>query len=613
MQLERLGNPGKTGTAVWLGLALALMLGMWATFGSASPAQADTSPEGCSSNNLGLDIQRALAPGQTGPANASVVSPGQEILYRVTVNNTNGEGCDVINANVTLTLPAADGTATGTVIDLTPDSAIYDGTDADFPVDGSGDTIYPAVSYTVSVDPGVTTIVARADVLSVDGLLDTPEGQPGDLVEISKTVSSTVTVPDISIEKTPDGEEIQAGDTASFTIEVTATGGGTATDVMLDDELPAGYTWTESPDNADCTITGGTTLNCDIGDMQDGDVFSVTVETATVNPDDCGVVLNNLATASGSNVDSVEDAGDISIICPEITIEKTPDGGEVVAPGTASFTIVVTNVGPGTATGVTIDDTLPTLPSGGSWVENPDLAECDITGGNVLGCDIGDMAAGESFEVTVESPVSDPEDCDVVLDNTAFANAGNDSEVSDVGDITILCEVPQLTIEKSPDGGTIEPGSTATFSITVSNLGPGTAFDTVLNDELPAGYVWSEDPDNADCEITGGTTLNCDIGDMAPDDTFTVTVSTETDPETPECLLENVASASASNHSEVSDPGDIVCTSRKVSSVTTFFGGDSASGGTPWGAAATGVGLAGLLGGSAYALHRRRANQAVAN
>jgi uncharacterized repeat protein (TIGR01451 family) len=600
MQLERLKNPGRKGTALWLSLALALVLGSWMAFGPAFSASADTSPPGCSANNLALDVERTLAPGEIGPVNASVVSSGQEILYTVSVDNHNGDGCDVINATVKLTLPAADGTATGTVVDLTPDSALYDGTDADFPVDHTGDTIYPDVSYTVSVNPGVTVITAQADVIAPQGLLDTPDGTPGDLVQISKTVSSTVTTPDLVIEKTPDGGAIQAGDTASFSITVTNNGPGVALDVALDDDLPAGYTWTENPDVAECTIAGGS-LHCDIGDMASGDSFSVTVETPTSYPDDCGVTLNNLAVASGSNAAEVSDNGDISVSCPQLTIEKTPDGGTVVAPGTASFTIVLTNNGPGVATGVVIDDDLP---AGYTWTENPDAGECDITAGH-LHCDVGNLNDGQSVSVTVEAPVSDPGDCDDVLLNSVTASATNNGTVTDNGDITVECQVPQLTIDKTPDGGTIDPGDTAAFTIVVTNLGPGTAYSAVLDDELPAGYTWVEDPDTAECDISGGTTLHCDLGDMAPADSFSVTVSADTDPAVPDCVLENVATASALNNGTVSDPGDIKCTSKRVASVTTFFGGDSASGGTPWGAAAMGFGLAGLLGGTALAIRRR--------
>ena len=65
------------------------------------------------------------------------------------------------------------------------------------------------------------------------------------------------------------------------------------------------------------------------------------------------------------------------------------------------FTVQVDNAGPGTANDVKLSDTLPTGVVGDTWVEDPDNAECEITGGNQLDCAFGDLASGASKTVNM--------------------------------------------------------------------------------------------------------------------------------------------------------------------------------------------------------------------
>src|SRR2546430_1257709 len=76
---------------------------------------------------------------------------------------------------------------------------------------------------------------------------------------------------------------------------------------------------------------------------------------------------------------------------------------------------------------------------------------------------------------------------------------------------------PALVFTKDPDGATIAPGGTATFTYTIKNTGGTTADSPQLVDPLPinAGIVWTTP--NADCSIDPpGQTLNCDFPALAP-------------------------------------------------------------------------------------------------
>src|SRR5207344_2757336 len=101
--------------------------------------------------------------------------------------------------------------------------------------------------------------------------------------------------------------------------------------------------------------------------------------------------------------------------------------------------------------------------------------------------------------------------------NTATGAASNAASVTDPGSIT--CQQPVLVIAKTPDGGTITAGQTATFTIVVTNTGTGTATGVAINDPLPNGATLTWQTGSPGCSIQGAgaaQTLSCpNIGTLA--------------------------------------------------------------------------------------------------
>jgi uncharacterized repeat protein (TIGR01451 family) len=79
---------------------------------------------------------------------------------------------------------------------------------------------------------------------------------------------------------------------------------------------------------------------------------------------------------------------------------------------------------------------------------------------------------------------------------------------------------PVLKIVKVGNGP-LAIGSQAKFTITVTNLGPGSAKDVVVTDVLPAGLAWTE---QSACSIAAGA-LTCDVGTLTEGQVFSVVVS----------------------------------------------------------------------------------------
>src|SRR5207244_2836547 len=84
---------------------------------------------------------------------------------------------------------------------------------------------------------------------------------------------------------------------------------------------------------------------------------------------DAGHVTNTAtghATFNGNAVNSNQDSETVTATPPNLHITKTADAGTVSAGDPIGFAITVNNTGTGTATGVTVHDTLPTNP-GTNW------------------------------------------------------------------------------------------------------------------------------------------------------------------------------------------------------------------------------------------------------
>lgn len=135
---------------------------------------AHTSPPGCNSNRLNVDITK----------NKTEVQQGDTLVYSVNVANLDAGSalaCDFTNVTIDVTLPAADGTPTGTVVNVVTNASYT----ASMPVTSVG-----TVPYIVNVNAGVTDIVAQ---VSASGTLhDAPVDHSA---TITRTVGTSVIVP----------------------------------------------------------------------------------------------------------------------------------------------------------------------------------------------------------------------------------------------------------------------------------------------------------------------------------------------------------------------------------------------------------------------------------
>ncbi len=216
----------------------------------------------------------------------------------------------------------------------------------------------------------------------------------------------------------------------------------------------------------------------------------------------------------------------------DLVVTKTDSPDPVVENTNVTYTVVVTNGGPGAASGVTLVDTLDPLVTYVS--ATPTQGTCAENTGTVT-CSLGALADNASATVTivVTAPAFSAAQ---QLTNTASVSATEPDPVSSNNSSTELTTVVEagaptadlaVTKTDSPDPVLLD-GSTVTYTITVTNNGPDAATGVTMSDTLPpvgaAFQSVSTDTGQCDAQPDGNGMLDCTIGDLAVDGIATVTI-----------------------------------------------------------------------------------------
>ncbi|HEX4147174.1 MAG TPA: SdrD B-like domain-containing protein [Pirellulales bacterium] len=457
----------------------------------------------------------------------------QSLTYTVVVSNS-GPG-SVTGATITDPIPS----------DLTGDTwtALSTGSVAatGFATSGSGNIDQTGVN--LPANSAITYTITGTVSSSASGTFsNTAAVAPP--IGTAKTATDSDNLPFLSIDKTDNAGgssstlsigNVTNGQTLIYTITISNSGPGSVTGVSVSDPLPseltnANYTTTLSGGATDTTPSGtGVTTITDTVSLPAGSSIVYTVTGTLDIPTDTDVPINSISntvseTPTGGITQTATDFDNVI----RLGISKTDNSVDSsVIPGQSlTYTVVVTNHGAGTATGVTIVDPVPANFTGDTWTAAsttvPAATGFSATGsGNIDDTNVT-MPPDSSITYTVTGTVSSTATSGSTLTNTATATPPGGTPVSATDTDTV--GTPDLSITKvdnaggssiTPATGNVIPGQSLTYTVVVSNTGTGAVAGATVSDPLPSTF----DSANYTTALTGGAT------DMNPSGTGVTSIS----------------------------------------------------------------------------------------
>ncbi len=426
--------------------------------------------------------QQSYFPGATSIYTVTVRNNGPRIATNVLVNSAIPAGI----TNFSWTGNAANGTNTAlnnTISSLLPGQSMVYTITMQIPLSFTGNLVSIATANSSLTDNNTANNTATDT--------DT-QGDEADVV-ITNTNDQLLYIP---------------GGTSVYTVTVTNNGPLNATNILVQNAIPAGIT------NFSWTGNGATgtdvNLNNTIVSLQPGQsrVYTITMQIPPTLTGD----LVSTATANSSipdNTPANNTASDTDTLAEEADVVITNTNNQVsyIPGGTSVYIITVTNNGPLNATNVLVQNAIPAGIINFSWTGN------GATGTDVnLNNTILNLASGESvvYTVTMQIPLTLTGDLvstatanSPVADTTTANNTAVDTDTLGTGADIVVTNTNNQTV--------FTEGANSVYTITVTNNGPSDAVNVVVNNPLPAGIITSSwTGDNG----TSGT--NADLVDTIP-------------------------------------------------------------------------------------------------
>jgi uncharacterized repeat protein (TIGR01451 family) len=409
-----------------------------------------------------------------------VPNPGDTIVYTLTLfhnrmtDATNVVVNDLEPAGVTFLSYIASGT---TSFAMSGGNPSYDW-DVGTLTAGSTETL----QITATVDSGTTgqTIKNLAFITAID---QEDVNTSDNIADVDIAVSGT----DLALTKVVNNPTPNIDDYVVFTLTLTNNGSATATNIEVTDLLPPELLY--DSDNGGGTydqVTGIWT----IASLAVGGSAALDI-TAQVQSDGSSLEITNTAYVSavdqgdqipGNNSDSAT----LYLASTDLVVAKSVDDATPGETSTITYTITVNNSGTYDSNSIILGDVLPTGVTFVSYAASQGvyLAHLWYT---------GSLPAGATATLTIDATVN-PFTAGSTITNTATLLSYDivDSDLTNNSDSVdiVPSSLPVLTILKSADKVTVNPGEVITYTITVLNSGSGIATNVDLDDQLSPYTQW---------------------------------------------------------------------------------------------------------------------------
>ena len=220
---------------------------------------------------------------------------------------------------------------------------------------------------------------------------------------------------DLSLTEHTSAAQIVAGDSFTYTVQLTNGGPSDATEVVFSDAPPSGVTFNSCSSTAgNCAVSGGA-ASLKLPTLLNGDSVTITIQATLGTGVGDGVTLTDTPSVTSSTVDPNTNNNSGSSVATNITVQNKSDLfvttkanlASVKAAGTLVYTVNLKNLGPFRAAAVTLVDPVPSPSTFVSMDSGP--ASCTAPAVGQVGtitCNFGNMTSGASATVTITVKIS---------------------------------------------------------------------------------------------------------------------------------------------------------------------------------------------------------------
>jgi large repetitive protein len=423
-------------------------------------------------------------------------------------------------------------------------------------------------SITVTMRVNATAIPKVINTVNIIGV----EQPDPDVDDWTSSKELTPKFIDIGLTKTVSVTRPNHEQSIVFTVTATNNGTADASEVRIEDIL-----------------TGANFSSLDITNIQAGagssydqssGIWTITTLTAGRNVQltvtgtviECDPIINTARLLSvGNGIDTIDTNNSATATATpaaaDLSIAKTVVANGASPPNTTpsksnptiKYAITVRNNGPDNATGIIVNDQLP---SGLVFVSSDSTAYNPSTGVWQL----GNLSNGLTRTLNVIARLADGA-LPTTIENTATitdSNQCDDDTANNTSTTLVTPQVIDLSVTKAVDQSTVTVGNNVTWTMTVTNSGPSAATGVQLRDTLPAGVTYVSDTKTRGTFAAG--TGVWDVGNLGVNETVTLTITSKVNVTT---LQTNVIEVTAANQTDIdSTPNNGVATEDDRASAT---------------------------------------------
>lgn len=207
----------------------------------------------------------------------------------------------------------------------------------------------------------------------------------------------------------------------------------------------------------------------------------------------------------------------------DVNVTKTGSPDPVVPGNELVYSFTVANNGPRGATGVVLNDPLPSTVQFISATSSQGTVQHQ--NGNLV-AGLGNLAVGQSASIIVHAKVAGS--ARGTITNTATVasqqidvNPANNTATAQTG----LSPQVDVAVVKSATPTAVIIGNDFTYTMTVSNNGPSDATGVVVTDPLPAGLAFQSALTSVGTVASANGTVTASVGNLAKGATATVVVN----------------------------------------------------------------------------------------